>query len=164
VSAGASSRIAHRVAAAEEDGERRGETKMKSGESAEIRPPVAKSVRKSVYQTQADARKAAFCVREKMEEPFGVYDCYDFDDVPRALLAIDFLTNFYMSKNGEEMDGHLAAGFAAIAKKCAHAAFAVLAERDALSALAVELEEELAATQITDQPSIEEPTVPPAQE
>jgi hypothetical protein len=38
VSAGASSRIAHRVAAADEEGERRGETKMKTGEQREAIP------------------------------------------------------------------------------------------------------------------------------
>jgi len=44
VSAGASSRIAHRVAAAEEEGERRGETKMKSGEE---RVPESNNVAQS---------------------------------------------------------------------------------------------------------------------
>jgi hypothetical protein len=152
VSAGASSRIAHRVAAADEEGERRGKTKMRAKNStvAEINSVPAKPVRGSVYQVQAEAKKAAFIAREEMEKPFGIYDPYGFGEVPTALLAVDFLTNFYMSKNDENMNGQLAAGFAAIVKKCAHAASTVLAERDALAALALELERELKAKTIVN--------------
>jgi hypothetical protein len=86
VSAGASSRIAHRVAAAEENGERTGETKMKSGK--ENVPPRA-----SIG-----------------DEPAFAYTCNDRLNLEKGILSVSLLLLVLTDMGNEELDGRIAMG------------------------------------------------------
>jgi hypothetical protein len=140
----ASGRIAHRVAAADEEGERRREAKMKKqmNKVAEIGSAATKPVRKSVRDIVEESRMKAFAEKDEMKDFFTVR-VHKSADLPKALFAVDYLTNYYLSRNEEEMTGNLANGFAEMIRSCALEAFELVAQRDTLEKLVCELEEQL---------------------
>lgn len=146
---GASGRIAHRVAAAEEEGERRGETAMNRGKGkvAAINSKSKKPARKSVYEVVGAHTKASHPPAEELMAAFRDTDLYDDGDVPKALCAVNFLINFSLVANGEEhIEGHLANGLGEIVLICARRVTDLLDEHEELISLAKELENEVNAT------------------
>jgi hypothetical protein len=140
----ASGRIALRVAAADEVRRAQEEIHMKKQMSkvAEIGSAAKKSVREYVRDTVEESRMKAFTEKREMKNFFTV-QVDKAADLPKALFAVDYLTNFYLSRNEEEMTGNLANGFAEIVRSCALEAFELVAQRDTLEKLVCELEEQL---------------------
>jgi hypothetical protein len=122
--------------------------KKQMSKVAEIDSVATKPVRQSVRDTVEEARKKAFVEKDVMRDFFTVrasVGSHGSVDLPKALFAVDFLTNFYLSRNEEEMTGNLANGFAEIIRSCAREAFHLVAERDTLEKLVRELEDQLEA-------------------
>jgi|ERR1700678_2513901 len=109
---------------------------------AEIGSAATKPVQKSVRVATEESRKKAFVEKDEMKGFFTVR-VGKSADLPKALFAVDFLTNFHLSRNEEEITGNLANGFAEIIRSCALEAFHLVAERDTLENLVCGLEEQL---------------------
>jgi hypothetical protein len=133
VSTGASSRIAHRVAAADEEGERREETKMKKGKDRAVATISSepKSADVSLFKTLQTARiKAA----EKLDQFDSMLDPNpgDLSTIPTVLLSVGFLMEWYTDGINHELPGSLSSGFNKILQLCATKVAWCAAEHDAL--------------------------------
>jgi hypothetical protein len=133
VSARASSRIAHRVAAADKDGERRGEMKMKKGKERKvaairIAPETSsKSLRQVLYEARENSE-------EKIDELNSILESYlnRKEAVPKVLLSIAFLMDWCTDGINEELSGPVSSGLGHIARRCAYETAARYAEHEEL--------------------------------
>jgi hypothetical protein len=118
---GASGRIAHRVAAADEEGERRGETKMKKIKGTKVATiavtpdTTSKTLRHLLYDARAKSKT-------KIDQLDSILDSYrnQKDAVPEVLLSVHFLMDWYADGINEPLSGMVSGGLSRIIRRCAY--------------------------------------------
>jgi hypothetical protein len=122
VSAGASSRIAHRVATADEEGERTGETKMKSGE---------RNVAPTGSEPTTSTAPANHVRASIGDEPAFAYTCNDRLNLEKGILSVSLLLLVLTDMGNEDIDRRIVMGLGIALDQLADMSHGLYSRQDA---------------------------------